>query len=53
MIVYINGCLINNEDDFHNELSKALNLSKHYGKNLDALWVVLSSDVDRPVTVVW
>lgn len=53
MEITIDGEAIKCEADFHGAIAKALNLSPYYGKNLDALWDVLSTDVERPVTLVW
>jgi len=53
MIAEIDGLKIQSEADFHNEIAQALDFGSYYGKNLDALWDVLSRDVERPVSVVW
>ncbi len=49
----INGENVSSEVDFHIELSKKLNFPSYYGKNLDALWDILSSDVERPIILIW
>lgn len=53
MKVELDGQKILTERDFHTELSKALDLPRHYGANLDALWDVLSTDIERPITLAW
>ena len=53
MKVIINGNDIKTESDFHKYIALALNFPSYYGKNLDALWDVLSTDIERPVTLVW
>ncbi|MDX5386420.1 MAG: barstar family protein [Marinobacter sp.] len=53
MRVVMNGREILSEADFHNKISEAMNFPSYYGKNLDALWDVLSTDIERPVTLVW
>ena len=53
MDVEIDGSRIASEADFHREFSAAFMLPAHYGANLDALWDVLSTDVERPVHLVW
>ena len=53
MKVELDGQKILTEKDFHAELSKALDLPRHYGANLDALWDVLSTDIERPITLIW
>jgi ribonuclease inhibitor len=53
MNVYIDGANICNEADFHIALAEALKLPSHYGRNLDAMWDVLSADVTRPIVLIW
>ena len=49
----IDGSVIANEADFHQVIARAIGFGEHYGCNLDALWDMLSSDVERPVTLIW
>ena len=53
MRVFIDGSDIGSEADFHEKIAKAMDFPSYYGKNLDALWDVLSADIERPVTLVW
>ena len=53
MIIKIFGKKINDEQDFHDQLAKALKVEEFYGRNLDALWDLLSSSIDRPLHLVW
>lgn len=53
MIAEIDGKLIKTEVDFHEQISKTLDFSSYYGANLDALWDILSSDIERPVKLIW
>ncbi|AUI88103.1 barnase inhibitor [Vibrio azureus] len=53
MKVFINGNDIKTEIDFHKHIAQALNFPYYYGSNLDALWDVLSTDMERPTTLVW
>ena len=53
MIFELDGFKIQSEADFHKEIAQALSFGPYYGKNLDALWDVLSRDVERPITLVW
>ncbi len=53
MNIEINGEKVKSEVDFHIEISKKLNFPSYYGKNLDALWDILSSDVERPIVLTW
>ena len=50
MIVEIDGSNIKTEADFQGAIAKAFSLSHYYGKNLNALWDVLTCDVERPIT---
>jgi ribonuclease inhibitor len=49
----LNGKTIRSLDDLYDELSKQLMFPKHFGRNLDALWDVLTTDVDGPFEIVW
>ncbi|HTG00793.1 MAG TPA: barstar family protein [Nitrospirota bacterium] len=49
----LNGKAIRSLDDFYDELSKQLSLPAHFGRNLDALWDVLSTDVEGPFEIIW
>ena len=40
-------------DKVYDALQRQLALPDHFGRNLDALWDVLTTDVRGPVTVVW
>ena len=50
MIVEIDGSNIKTEADFQGAIAKAFSLSHYYGKSLNALWDVLTCDVERPIT---
>ena len=51
--VILDGSNILTEADFHHAMSESLGFCPYYGKNLDALWDYLSSDVERPVKIIW
>lgn len=53
MIAEIDGSKVRSEIDFHNSIADILRLSHHYGRNLDALWDVLSTDAERPLRIIW
>ncbi|EHP42652.1 barstar (barnase inhibitor) [Cupriavidus basilensis OR16] len=53
MKIHINGDVVRSEMDFHRELASALGVESFYGFNLDALWDLLSSSVERPVFLMW
>ncbi|MDP2853327.1 MAG: barstar family protein [Smithellaceae bacterium] len=49
----LNGLAIRSLDDLYDQLSSRLSLPAHSGRNLDALWDVLSTDVEGPFKIVW
>ncbi len=51
--ILLNGGVIGSLDDFYTELSRAVPLPGHFGRNLDALWDVLSADLEGPFEIVW
>jgi ribonuclease inhibitor len=53
MKVEIDGASIRTESDLHRLLSAELDFGPYYGENLSALWDRLSTDVERPVELVW
>lgn len=53
MIVEIDGRQVRSEAEFHSAISEALAFPSFYGENLDALWDILSTDVERPVKLIW
>lgn len=53
MEIEIRGNEIFSDKDFHNQLAQALNVELYYGKNLDALWDLLSFNVERPLILRW
>ena len=53
MNISIDGASIKSEADFHAALADKFCLPSHYGRNLDAMWDVLSTDVERPVVLIW
>lgn len=42
---------IGNVDQLYDKLSKELNFPNYFGRNLDALWDVLTGEIDLPVLV--
>lgn len=38
---------------FYDELARQLDFPPHFGRNLDALWDVLTGDVEGPFEIVW
>jgi ribonuclease inhibitor len=51
--VVVPGSEIASEADLHRILAKELDFGPYYGKNLSALWDRLTTDVERPVRLVW
>jgi ribonuclease inhibitor len=49
----LDGSKIRSLDDLYDQLSTQLSLAGHFGRNLDALWDVLSADVEGPFAIVW
>ncbi len=49
----LDGKAIRSLADFYDQLSISLTLPKHFGRNLDALWDILSTDVEGPFEIVW
>ncbi len=51
--VQLDGTQIRTEADFHRHVAALLDFGPYYGHNLDALWDRLSTDVPRPVHLIW
>jgi len=51
--VVIDGQKIQTALDFHLQIAKLLDFPTYYGRNVHALWDVLTSDVERPVLLIW
>ena len=49
----LNGSAIRSLEDLYSQLSQQLSLPEHFGRNLDALWDVLSADVEGPFEIIW
>jgi len=49
----LNGSAIRSLDDLYDQLSQQLALPEHFGRNLDALWDALSTDVAGPFEIIW
>ncbi|MFE3262555.1 barstar family protein [Nocardia sp. NPDC059091] len=53
MQVTIDGTQIRTQTDFHNTLGRLLDFGPYYGHNSSGLWDRLTTDVERPVEIVW
>ncbi len=49
----LNGKDIRSLDDLYDQLSSRLSFPEHFGRNLDALWDVLSADIEGPFEIEW
>ncbi len=49
----LNGKDIRSLDDLYDQLSNQLSFPAHFGRNLDALWDVLSADMGGPFEIEW
>ena len=52
-MVRLQGKAIQSLDEFYSEIARKLRLPNYFGRNLDALWDVLTTDVKGPVELVW
>ena len=51
--VKLQGKAIRSLDEFYDEIARKLHFPDHFGRNLDALWDVLTTDVKGPVNLMW
>jgi ribonuclease inhibitor len=51
--ISIDGALVTSMDGFYDELARKLPLPAHFGRNLDALWDVLTVDLEGPLEIIW
>ena len=49
----LSGKTVRSMDGFYDEISRQLSFPGHFGRNLDALWDILSADIEGPIEVVW
>ena len=49
----LSGKKVRSLDVFYDEIARQLAFPVHFGRNLDALWDVLSADIEGPIEVVW
>ena len=53
MLIELDGLSISSEQDFHKRIASAFSVAQYYGNNLNALCDLLSTDVERPIEIVW
>lgn len=51
--IILNGASFETVRDVHAALANALDFGSFYGYNLDALWDMLTTDVERPLRIEW
>ncbi|MGE5329128.1 MAG: barstar family protein [Deltaproteobacteria bacterium] len=51
--VILKGSQITSKKALHNILKAELELPDYYGENLDALWDVLSEEIEDPLVIIW
>jgi ribonuclease inhibitor len=49
----LNGNAMHSLDDFYDRISTLKDMPQHFGRNLDALRDVLSTDVEGPFEIIW
>ena len=49
----LDGKAIFTEYDFHQKIADLLDFGDCYGNNLDALWDILTTDIERPIKLIW
>ncbi|MDT8718019.1 barstar family protein [Clostridium sp. 19966] len=51
--IILEGSLFTSRQELHNILKSELMLPEYYGKNLDALWDCLTTDIELPLKIQW
>jgi ribonuclease inhibitor len=51
--VKLPGNSISSLDEFYDQIARKLRFPDYFGRNLDALWDLLTTDVKGPVELVW
>ena len=49
----LDGSTIHSLNDLYDQLSADLGFPTYFGRNLDALWDVLSTDIPGAIEIVW
>ena len=47
------GKSIHSLDEFYDEIARLLHFPDYFGRNLDALWDLLTTDIEGPVELIW
>lgn len=51
--IILEGSKITSKETLHSLLKSELELPDYYGGNLDALWDVLSEEIEDPLMITW
>jgi ribonuclease inhibitor len=49
----LSGKAVQTLEQFYDEMALLFRLPAHFGRNLDALWDVLTAEVQGPVELIW
>ena len=49
----LSGKTISNLQEFYDEMARKLPFPDYFGRNLDALWDTLTTDIEGPVELIW
>lgn len=52
-MIILNGLKVNSVEDFHKEIAKLLGFGPYYGRNLDALWDMMSTGMGDYYMLYW
>jgi len=53
MEAILDGTKISTEHEFHVQIARLFDCQEYYGNNLDALWDLLTTEIERPIKLVW
>ena len=49
----LDGQTVKSTQTFYDEIARQLSFPSYFGRNLDALWDVLTVDIEGPIEIVW
>jgi ribonuclease inhibitor len=49
----LSGKAIRSVEEFYDAIARGLHFPDYFGRNFDALWDVLTTDIEGPVELVW
>ena len=53
MSIIIDGQDFSTEEEFHILIKEKMDFPDYYGKNLDALWDLLTGYIELPISITW